>query len=153
MPPPTQQQSVRKKVFVKIGRPGACCPPCHALALPRWDCGIPDTGLTPGYKIVKIRDPVTQRMGLLFTVSLPEIKAGEKPRRRFMSAFEQRREIPNRALQYVIVSLKCDSEISGRKLTPARRGAVRDDSICDPVEGARGGRRGLRVDVGALGLG
>ena len=92
-------------------------------------------------------------MGLLFTVSLPEIKAGEKPRRRFMSAFEQRREIPNRALQYVIVSLKCDSEISGCELTPARRGAVRNDSVCDPVEGARGGRGGLGVDVGALGLG
>jgi len=64
--------------------------------------------LTAGYKIVKIRDPVTQRMGLLFTVSLPEIKAGERPRRRFMSAFEQRREIPNRALQYVIVSTDCE---------------------------------------------
>lgn len=57
-----------------------------------------------GYKIVKIRDPVTQQLGLLFTVSLPEIKQGERPRRRFMSAFEQKREIPNRALQYLVVS-------------------------------------------------
>jgi splicing factor 3A subunit 2 len=44
-------------------------------------------------------------MGLLFTVSLPEIKQGERPRRRFMSAFEQKREIPNRAFQYFVVSL------------------------------------------------
>lgn len=58
-----------------------------------------------GYKIVKIREPVSQRMGLLFTVSLPEIKPGEKPRRRFMSAFEQRREIPNKAFQYLVVCL------------------------------------------------
>lgn len=56
-----------------------------------------------GYKIVKIREPVSQRMGLLFTVSLPEIKSGERPRRRFMSAFEQKREMPNRALQYMVV--------------------------------------------------
>ena len=64
-----------------------------------------------GYKIIKIRDPTTQRLGLLFTVSYPEIKTGEKPRRRFMSAFEQKREIPNRALQYMVVSLAC--EITG----------------------------------------
>ncbi|ORY31363.1 hypothetical protein BCR39DRAFT_526298 [Naematelia encephala] len=69
---------VRKKVFVKIGR--------------------------PGYKIIKIREPVSQRLGLLFTVSLPEIKQGERPRRRFMSAFEQKREIPNRALQYMVLA-------------------------------------------------
>jgi splicing factor 3A subunit 2 len=44
-------------------------------------------------------------MGLLFTVSLPEIKTGERPRRRFMSAFEQKREVPNRAFQYFIVCI------------------------------------------------
>ncbi|KAL1412930.1 CWF complex protein sap62 [Vanrija albida] len=76
--PKAMPSTVRKKVFVKIGR--------------------------PGYKIVKIRDPVTQQLGLLFTVSLPEIKHGERPRRRFMSAFEQKREIPNRALQYLVLA-------------------------------------------------
>ncbi|WOO77323.1 Pre-mRNA-splicing factor sap62 [Vanrija pseudolonga] len=76
--PKAMPSTVRKKVFVKIGR--------------------------PGYKIVKIRDPVTQQLGLLFTVSLPEIKQGERPRRRFMSAFEQKREIPNRALQYLVIA-------------------------------------------------
>lgn len=93
---PTAAQQVKKKVFVKIGRPGKSVPTSH-LAL---------ISLIPalGYKIIKIREPVSQRMGLLFTVSLPEIKAGERPRRRFMSAFEQRREIPNKAFQYLVVS-------------------------------------------------
>lgn len=77
-PPTSTATTLPKKVFVKIGR--------------------------PGYKIAKIRDPITQRLGLLFTVSLPEIKIGERPRRRFMSAFEQKREIPNRAFQYLVVS-------------------------------------------------
>ncbi|OCF33423.1 splicing factor 3A subunit 2 [Kwoniella heveanensis CBS 569] len=80
------QQQVKKKVFVKIGR--------------------------PGYKIIKIREPVSQRMGLLFTVSLPEIKEGERPRRRFMSAFEQRREIPNRAFQYMVLAAEPYETIS-----------------------------------------
>ncbi|CAD6581756.1 MAG: hypothetical protein TREMPRED_003080 [Tremellales sp. Tagirdzhanova-0007] len=78
--------TVRKKVFVKIGR--------------------------PGYKIIKIREPISQRMGLLFTVSLPEIKSGEKPRRRFMSAFEQRREVPNRAFQYLVLAAEPYETIS-----------------------------------------
>lgn len=76
--PSSSVPQVKKKVFVKIGR--------------------------PGYKIVKIREPTSQRLGLLFTVSFPEIKVGERPRRRFMSAFEQKREIPNRAFQYLVVS-------------------------------------------------
>jgi splicing factor 3A subunit 2 len=60
--------------------------------------------LTSGYKIVKIRDPLTQRLGLLFTIAYPEIKADERPRRRFMSAFEQKREVPNRAFQYLVIA-------------------------------------------------
>ena len=51
-------------------------------------------------------------MGLLFTVSLPEIKAGERPRRRFMSAFEQRREVPNRAFQYLVLAAEPYETIS-----------------------------------------
>jgi len=57
-----------------------------------------------GYKVTKIREPEEpHRLGLLFQVNLPEIKADVRPMRRFMSAFEQRREIPNRALQYLLV--------------------------------------------------
>lgn len=86
-----------KKQFVKIGR--------------------------PGYKITKIREPVlpaltsdedeatrhyrettSGRVGLLFEVNLPEIKADVMPLHRFMSSFEQRKEAPNRAWQYLLVA-------------------------------------------------
>lgn len=77
---------VEKKRFVKIGR--------------------------PGYKITKVREPLMEdeggdwggRMGLLFQVSLPEIKQGVKPLHRFMSSFEQHVELQNRAWQYLVVS-------------------------------------------------
>ncbi|CDZ96804.1 splicing factor 3a subunit 2 [Phaffia rhodozyma] len=72
-------QEVLKKNFVKIGR--------------------------PGYKVTKIREPTApHRLGLLFQANLPEIKDGVRPIRRFMSAFEQRREIPNRAIQYLLIA-------------------------------------------------
>ena len=77
---------VEKKRFVKIGR--------------------------PGYKITKVREPLMEdeggdwggRMGLLFQISLPEIKQGVKPLHRFMSSFEQHVELQNRAWQYLVVS-------------------------------------------------
>lgn len=56
--------------------------------------------------MTKIREPEEpHRLGLLFQVNLPEIKSDVRPMRRFMSAFEQRREVPNRALQYLLVRL------------------------------------------------
>ncbi len=56
----------------------------------------------PGYKIAKIKHPTTHQLGLLFQLQYPSI--GEKilPRYRFMSAFEQRVEAPNKQYQYVI---------------------------------------------------
>jgi hypothetical protein len=59
----------------------------------------------PGYKVTKVRDPQTARLGLLFQVMLPEIKEGERPRKRFMSSFEQRKEVVNRSIQYLLVGL------------------------------------------------
>ncbi|KAI8820162.1 uncharacterized protein EV422DRAFT_531880 [Fimicolochytrium jonesii] len=67
---------VPKKVAVKIGR--------------------------PGYKVTKIRDPSTRQLGLLFQIQYPEAAEGIKPRHRFMSAYEQRQEEPNRAFQYLL---------------------------------------------------
>ncbi|PWN47372.1 hypothetical protein IE53DRAFT_382171 [Violaceomyces palustris] len=84
-----------KKSFIKIGR--------------------------PGYKITKIREPIIQavssdgqqahsdavvggRMGLLFQIHLPQIKEDVIPLHRFMSSFEQRQEMPNRAWQYLVVA-------------------------------------------------
>lgn len=69
---------VPKKQFLKIGR--------------------------PGYNIKKIRDPSTNRLGLLFQIQLPEIAPNVKPVKRFMSSFEQRKEPINRAIQYFMVA-------------------------------------------------
>lgn len=76
--PPSHQSTVTRKVFLKIGR--------------------------PGYRVTKVRDPAMRKEGMLVQVHLPQIKEGVKPRRRFMSAWEQKREPPNRAYQYLIVS-------------------------------------------------
>jgi splicing factor 3A subunit 2 len=74
----------------------------------------------PGYNITKTRDPVTQQLGLLFQLQYPEMDAstlqawkshspataagGLKPRHRFMSAYEQKIEAPNKAYQYLLVA-------------------------------------------------
>jgi splicing factor 3A subunit 2 len=71
------QSNVQRKVFLKIGR--------------------------PGYRVTKVRDKDTGKEGMMVQVHLPQIKAGVLPRRRFMSAWEQKREPPNKAYQYLIV--------------------------------------------------
>lgn len=76
---PTASNAVPRKMFLKIGR--------------------------PGYRVTKIRDRNEGKEGMMVQVHLPQIKAGVIPRRRFMSAWEQKREPPNRAYQYLIVRL------------------------------------------------
>lgn len=71
------QSNVQRKVFLKIGR--------------------------PGYRVTKVRDRDTGKEGMMVQVHLPQIKPGVVPRRRFMSAWEQKREPPNKAYQYLIV--------------------------------------------------
>lgn len=71
------QSNVQRKIFLKIGR--------------------------PGYRVTKVRDRDTGKEGMMVQVHLPQIKAGVMPRRRFMSAWEQKREPPNKAYQYLIV--------------------------------------------------
>ncbi|KAI9021959.1 hypothetical protein DFJ74DRAFT_671256 [Hyaloraphidium curvatum] len=66
----------------------------------------------PGYKITKIRDPLTKQMGMLFQVMYPEIGEGVKPRHRFMSAYEQKVEAPNRAYQYLIFAAEPYENVS-----------------------------------------
>ena len=72
-----KQSSVQRKVFLKIGR--------------------------PGYRVTKVRDRDSGKEGMMVQIHLPQIKAGVVPRRRFMSAWEQRREPPNKSYQYLIV--------------------------------------------------
>jgi Pre-mRNA-splicing factor SF3a complex subunit 2 (Prp11) len=72
-----KQSSVQRKVFLKIGR--------------------------PGYRVTKVRDRESGKEGMMVQIHLPQIKTGVVPRRRFMSAWEQRREPPNKSYQYLIV--------------------------------------------------
>jgi hypothetical protein len=72
-----KQSSVQRKVFLKIGR--------------------------PGYRVTKVRDREAGKEGMMVQIHLPHIKAGVVPRRRFMSAWEQKREPPNKSYQYLIV--------------------------------------------------
>lgn len=65
----------------------------------------------PGYKIVKIRDPVTKYFGLHIQVHLPESENSHNsgvqvmsPLTRLMSAFEQRVEAPNKSFQYLLIA-------------------------------------------------
>ncbi|KAF2018685.1 putative splicing factor 3a subunit 2 [Aaosphaeria arxii CBS 175.79] len=58
----------------------------------------------PGYRITKIRDPVTRQNGLLFQFQFPEITAGTIPRMQFMNAYQQQVEEPDPNYQYFIVA-------------------------------------------------
>ena len=68
--------SVELKKFVKIGR--------------------------PGYRVTKQRDPETGQQSLMFEIDYPEIAEGIQPRHRFMSAYEQKVEPPDRKWQYLL---------------------------------------------------
>lgn len=56
----------------------------------------------PGYKVTKARDAETGQRTLLFEVDYPEAEDGVQPRHRFMSAYEQRAEAPDKAYQYLL---------------------------------------------------
>lgn len=77
---PTQSDLAKRegsiKKFVKIGR--------------------------PGYKITKQSDPTTNQQSLLFQIDYPEIGKDIKPLHRFMSAYEQKKEPPNKKWQYLL---------------------------------------------------
>lgn len=76
-PQPAQvKQRVELKKFVKIGR--------------------------PGYRVTKQIDPSSGQHALLFQIDYPEIGTDVIPRHRFMSAYEQRVEAPDRSYQFVL---------------------------------------------------
>ncbi|NXH77796.1 SF3A2 factor, partial [Hydrobates tethys] len=76
--PAPEKVKVEVKKFVKIGR--------------------------PGYKVTKQRDPETGQQSLLFQIDYPEIAESIMPRHRFMSAYEQRIEPPDRRWQYLLMA-------------------------------------------------
>lgn len=71
-----EKPRVEPKKFVKIGR--------------------------PGYRVTKQRDPESGQQSLLFQIDYPEISDGIVPRHRFMSAYEQKIEPPDRKWQYLL---------------------------------------------------
>ena len=58
----------------------------------------------PGYRVTKQLDPESSQRSLLFEVDYPEIEKGLQPRHRFMSAYEQRVEPPERDWQYLLMA-------------------------------------------------
>jgi splicing factor 3A subunit 2 len=56
----------------------------------------------PGYRVTKMRDPVTQQRGLIFQLQFPRITRGVKPRFRFMSTWESIVEPADKRFQYLI---------------------------------------------------
>lgn len=58
----------------------------------------------PGYKAMKVRDPLTKYPGVLFQIHYPNLGSTAEPRYRIMSAFEQRIEQPNKNYQYLVVA-------------------------------------------------
>lgn len=74
--PAPEKARVDIKKFVKIGR--------------------------PGYRVTKQRDPESGQQSLMFEIDYPEIADGVVPRHRFMSAYEQKVEPPDRKWQYLL---------------------------------------------------
>ncbi|PIO59822.1 hypothetical protein TELCIR_18702 [Teladorsagia circumcincta] len=74
--PAPAQPKIELRKFVKIGR--------------------------PGYKVTRERDPATGQQALLFQIDYPEIAEGIQPRHRFMSAYEQKIQPPDKRWQYLL---------------------------------------------------
>ena len=56
----------------------------------------------PAYQVYKSRHPDTNQRCLSFELTFPDIGADLQPRHRFMSAFEQKIELPNKDYQYLL---------------------------------------------------
>uniref|UniRef100_A0A023GGT0 Splicing factor 3A subunit 2 n=1 Tax=Amblyomma triste TaxID=251400 RepID=A0A023GGT0_AMBTT len=56
----------------------------------------------PGYRVTKQRDGETGQQSLLFQVDYPEVNDNVVPRHRFMSAYEQKVEPPDKKWQYLL---------------------------------------------------
>ncbi|KAK6002644.1 hypothetical protein QM012_001394 [Aureobasidium pullulans] len=74
----------------------------------------------PGYKITKTRDPLSRQLGLLFQLQYPEISQDVQPRVRFMSAFEQKVEEPDKQFQYLLIAAEpyetCAFKLQAREI-------------------------------------
>lgn len=146
---PAPAANVQRKQFVKIGR--------------------------PGYRVTKIREKIeydalgnvvpagspqavtmSSREGMMVCVHLPHIKEGVLPRKRFMSAWEQKKEPPNRAFQYLIVSnrvLRLASSRSAETLLPERslRNPMRQSLSAFPLGKSRVKWMMIQLTIGRTG--
>jgi splicing factor 3A subunit 2 len=87
----------------------------------------------PGYKITKVRDPVSRQQGLLFQLQYPDATPDTDPKWQVMNAFTQHVEEPDRNFQYFLVAAE-PYETVGFKI-PARELDKREDkqfSFWDP---------------------
>lgn len=84
--PAPEKARVDIKKFVKIGR--------------------------PGYRVTKQRDPESGQQSLMFEIDYPEIAEHVAPRHRFMSAYEQKIEPPDRKWQYLLFAAEPYETIS-----------------------------------------
>jgi splicing factor 3A subunit 2 len=57
-------------------------------------------------QVTKSRDLITRQRSLTFEVDYPETESGMQPRHRFMSAYEQKVEAPDKNYQYLLFA--CD---------------------------------------------
>ena len=99
--PALEKSHVNVRRFVKIGR--------------------------PGYKVTKQRDADTGQHSLFFQIDYPEIAEGVRPRHRFMSAYEQRVEPPDRSWQYLLFAAEPYETISFK--VPSREVDKADDKF------------------------
>ncbi|KAJ0058651.1 hypothetical protein NL108_000360, partial [Boleophthalmus pectinirostris] len=110
--PAPAKVKVEVKKFVKIGRPGykgiivSLYPPLYLLLK------LMSTCFFLFYLVTKQRDPETGQQSLLFQIDYPEIAEGIGPRHRFMSAYEQRIEPPDRRWQYLLMAAEPYETIS-----------------------------------------
>lgn len=75
------------------------------LPQPNMVSSVKRKGITigrPGYRITKQRDPATEQRSLLIEINYTEIEEGLQPRHRFMSAYEQKIEQPDKQYQYLL---------------------------------------------------
>lgn len=66
----------------------------------------------PGYKVTKSRDLQTKQRCLTFEVDFPEVGESIQPRHRFMSAYEQKVETPDKNYQYLLFACEPYETIS-----------------------------------------
>jgi splicing factor 3A subunit 2 len=66
----------------------------------------------PGYKITKSRGMISNQRILTFEVDYTECSPDIQPRHRFMSAYEQKIETPNKNYQYLVIACEPYDTIS-----------------------------------------